>query len=461
MRLKSTLIASMVALVMCMQAGAKTPPVTGVEGVRLHGLAGTQTMVTVVLQYEVTASDGNTTMREARDSNLRVISVGRDRMTVLTEDGEELPYLFSMIKEVEVQDGKVERRALVLLKDVLSTSDQEIVNRAWARMGIVFGEEKAKQTRRMSAASLLAVKGDEEATKYLKQLMQSGDLGTEISAAFSLYLAGEDVDERLVREALESGNRSVRKSGCELAALYGYTQYISYIKTLLTDRHSEISAPAAKSLAYLGDREVLGHLYAVLGDSDAVQGEAAVWGLTKLGGADVIQQMELRAETAEGNELFRVARVLYALKKEAGLRLLRKVYAEYPTLKQDVAYILIADKDYDSEMYLRSRLSERMNETDANMVMRARIAGSLIRSGDPQAKAIYQEILRGKSKVAKEQIMEDIRAMGDKSLLNLIQSSIENVDLDLSSDASATAIVLGNSEYRERYLNLNDLRTLR
>lgn len=459
MRIKFVVVALLLVLELGLNAEAQTPPVTGVDNVRLRNLAGTQTMVTVVLEYAVESNESGVVteeMREARDSNLRILSVQSDRMIVLTEDNDELPYLFNMVKEVQVQGGKVEKRALLLRRDVLSAADQEVVQRAQNRVKEIFEGSSAKQNMKMKAAVLLALDGNEDAKKYLEQLSNSSELRTELQAGFALYLAGEEVEERLMSEGLESGSRLAKSQACTLSGLYNYSNATSFIKTMLADRQSEISSPASRALARMGDREVIEHLYSVLGDSNAERADAAVWGLIALGGDDIIQQMEMRTATAEGNESFRIAKVLYALKKEEGKRLLREVYTEYPTLKQEVAYILAQDKDYDTENYLRSRLSERMNETESTMVMRAKIAGSLIASGDPQAKAIYQEILRGDIMAAKKQVLHDITKMGSSQLLNVIQSSIENVDTELSLMAATAAIAISDSEFRARLLTLRD-----
>ncbi len=440
-------------------AGAAGVPVTGAAGVSLSDIVNTPTMVTVVLK-----------VKGAKDANLRIIEVHPTEFTVLTEANERFTYLNEDVQEIQVQGGKVEKEKITLPKHgALRAEDQKVLDRVWVRVKEIYAASNENQDRKIRAATLLALHGDQEAIKYLKDLLASNELQVRLDAATSLFYVGEKPAEALLREGLESGNRAVRTKSARLSGLTNYRDAIPVLTSMLQDRAGELSGPAARALAYLGDREIIPRLISMLGESNELKHDAAVFALVQLGGDDIIEQMKLRLKDADTQERYRIGIVLHDLKDPMGAKLLKEILDTVPTLKPDVALILARENEWDATQYLRQRLARREDPTEPNLLYRAQNAASMLMSDDPSALTVFQSLLRidkseikvdNNSKVKPEDVLQRLKnlvfklaiQLNDRRMLSVIQPSIENVDAQVALEASVSSVALAFPEFRERYL---------
>ncbi len=421
--------------------------VTGADrAVPLKELAGTETLVTVVLKDS-----------GAKDANLKVVSVTDTTLTVLTPKSGEIPYLLDSLEEVQVQGGKVEgSRFNPEEVQMLRAEQQRVVDRAFSRAREIFEESSDDQDMKMDAAVLLSLANDSGAIDYLKQLVESNDLQTQLTASRGLYLIGESFSETLVRQGLESGNRQARALAASLSGVGGFTDLIPLLKPMFADRAIELSTPAARALARMGQREIIPRLVGMVQEPSDVKGAAAVFSLVRLGGDDVRQEMLNLLSQTEGKIRLRVVRALHALNDPSKNEELKRLYADYPTLAPEIALILTREGDWDATQFLRARLARREDPTDSNLIYRAEIAAALLASGDPTALTVFQDLLRSESMPAKMRVFELVVELGSARIIPLIQPSIENVDKDLSHAACQAAIALALPAYRARLLEMRE-----
>lgn len=432
------------ALLLCVAARAADPvPVTGAPGASLRALEGTPTLVTVVLKGG------------AKDANLQILEVHDRGITVLTSKGEPIPYLFDSIAEIQVQGGEIKKREIQVKSDVLPAPAQEVVDRALARCQEIFGGSAADQETKIEAATVLAAADNQEAAAYLNQLLESNDLQAQMDAARALYLAGLEVPQRIIQRGLESGVRKIRGTASLLAGELNLSTYLPMLKTMMQDRTPEISGPAARAVARLGDREAVPYLLTMLGSRDEIKGDAAVWGLAQLNPPGLGEQLRVRLQKAEGMERYRIVLVLHAIKDPEGRKLLMDIFRDVPTLSFEAALILASqDKEWEALEYLRARLNRREDETEANLVNRARTAAALLSSGDPQAKAAFQELLRSDKLAVKRAVYDGIMEAGDHRLLTIVRVGIEATDARAAMAACKAAAAIGYPRLRERLLSL-------
>jgi len=421
--------------------------VTGADrAVTLGELAGTETLVTVVLKDSA-----------AKDANLKVVSVTDTTLTVLTPKSGEIPYLLESVEEVQVQGGKVEgSRFNPEEVQMLRAEQQRVVDRAFSRAREIYGESSDDQDMKMDAAVLLALANDGEATNYLKQLVESNDLQTQLAASRGLYLIGEPFSETLVRQGLESGNRQARALAASLSGLGGFTDLIPLLKPMFADRAIELSTPATRSLARMGQREMIPRLVGMVQELSDVKGAAAVFALSRLGGEEVRTEMISLLSQTEGKVRLRVVKVLHALNDPSKNEELKRIFSDYPTLAPEIALLLAREGDWDATQFLRARLARREDPTDSNLIYRAEIAAALLASGDPTALTVFQDLLRSESMPAKMRVFELVVELGSARIIPLIQPSIENVDRELSHAACQAAISLALPAYRARLLEIRE-----
>ena len=443
--MKKIFMVAAAAMLATWSAMAADVKITGTASpTTLKDLVGTDTMVTVVLKES-----------GAKDSNLKVVEVLPNSINVQTEKGEIVPYLLEMLEEIQVQGGQVEgKRFKAEDIQVLRPEQQRVVERAMSRAAEIFAGASDDQELKMQAAVLMALNKDAEATKYLKQLAETNDIAVQLTASRALYLVGEPVSETLLRQGLESGNRQARALAASLAGLNNYTAGIPLLGPLFNDRAVELSAPAARALARLGDRACVPRLMAMLEESNEVKGEAAVFALSRLGGDDIMQDMKAQLGDTEGIIRYRALRVLYRMKAPGVNELISKVFKDYPTLAPRAALVLARDGDWEATQFLRSRLTRREDPTDANLMYRAEAAAALLVNGDPSTLAVFQEILRSNSTKAKQKVFEMFTDIGSVRLIPILQPSIENVDKHMSLDACQTVATLALPAFRARVMEM-------
>ncbi len=443
--MKKICVLAAVVLLAALGAGAGEVKVTGTaKAVSVKDLVGTDTMVTLVLKDS-----------GAKISNLKVVEALPNVINVQTQKGDIEPYPVELVEEVQVQGGKVEeKRFNAEGLQVLRPEQQRVVERAMARAVEIFVGANDDQELKMQAAVLLSLNKNRDAVKYLKQLAETNDITVQLTASKALYLIGEPVSDTLLRQGLESGNRKARALAATLAGLTKYTTGIPLLKPIFGDRAVELSAPAARALARLGEREIIPRLVAMLEESNDKKGEAAVFSLVRLGGDDVLQDMKKKLGETEGMIKFRVVSVLYQMKDPSGLEELKKIFNDYPTLAPEAALYLTKNADWEATQFLRTRLTRREDPTDANLIYRADTAAALLINGDPSTLAVFQEILRSDSVKARKKVFELFTDIGNARLIPILQPNIENVDKRMSLDACETVATLALPAFRTRLLEM-------
>jgi len=415
--------------------------ITGASG-NLGSLVGSSSLVTVVLKGGI------------KDSNLRVSAVNGATITFTTDKGEQAIYTTSGIEEIQVQGGEVAKSDIVFLKDVLAPADKQVVERAYARAKEIFGAATKEQNIKIQAAALLALNNDEEAKTYLNQLASAGDLQTAMDACGAMYLAGVPLPDGLLRQGLESSSRVVKGVAAELSGLTKFTDAEPLLVRLAQDRTWEISSPACRAVARLGNREIIPTLLSGINERSDDKSAAVMWSLLRLGGPDIIEQLKLRLEQAQSIERYRIVYLLFRLGDPEGKRSLIEVMADMPTLQLQAALALGSEGDVTAMDMLRQRLRRREDVTEENLINRANTAAALIRGGDPAPKGVLQELMRDKKAPVRKVTFELISRLNNRTMLALMQSSIENVESSVAIEAATAAISLGVSDFRARLLDL-------
>ncbi|MBI2422893.1 MAG: HEAT repeat domain-containing protein [Candidatus Hydrogenedentes bacterium] len=426
--------------------------VTGPSGQSLESLVGSDTLITVVLKA-----------KGAEDPNLKLHSLGDTYFVVITDANKRVTYPYDMVDSIRVQEGAVEKPEFKLDPSRgLTANDQEVVDRAIQRLEGLFTGSDTSQERKVKAATLLALNGNAGAEAYLDSLVNSNDLPTQFDGAIAYYMLNKEFSRKLLREGLESGNRQIRATAALLAGLGGASEFTPELMSMLNDRSAEHVAPAAIALAHLNSREAIPQLISLLSSLNEEKNEASVRALTILGGDDLVEQLEARAKNTSGQELFRIAQVLIALGNETGLKMMKHVFNDQPTITPQAALFLAPAGDYDAEQYLRDQIKRRITEDEPNLVYRAQNAGALIAAGDSSAQAVFQQLLRlstvdkGRENLAyqnvKSAVFEEFIKLQERGLLTILYPSLEDSDPWVTLDACNAAIALVKPEYRERYL---------
>lgn len=412
--------------------------------VSLGSIAGSPTLVTVVLKGG------------AKDPNLNVVDVVGSTVGFSSENGNRVNYQSSDIDHILIQGAVVERVAPVSNSNIaLRPEDQRVVDQGITRVAELFQNSKDNQDLRIRAAAFMTSDGNKEASQYLTSLVESNNLQARLDAARGLYLGGVPLTGGVIKDGLASNNRNIRAAAAVIAGLFQDSASTADLMTMLNDRSAQFSAPAGVALARIGNREIIPQLFDMLGSNSDEKNKAGVEGLIILGGEDVIEMAKYRINETNGLQRYRLIRILHALGDEEGRKHLIRVFNEELTIKPDAALLLAEDKYWEATQYLQDRLKRREDSTPENLAFRARNANAIIRGGDPSAVHVFQELLRGENRDPKVQVLRLIGDSGDRSLIKLIQSSIANVDPEISMEACSAAMAVSNPGYRQR---LKDLR---
>ena len=428
-------------------AGGCDIPVTGPEApTSLADIVGTPTMITVVLKDS-----------GARDPNLKLLEVRQDRIMVIAPNGDIIPYMADSVEKIEVQGGTVEqKRSSRLDTQMLRPEHLRVVERAWMRVREIYAASADNQALKIQAATLLSMDNDAEAHNYLRQLAESNDIETQLTASGALFLVGDAVSETLINQGLDSGNRNARVKAASLAGLTGYEAGIPLLRVLFQDRAVQLSTPAARALARLGVRDIVPDLISMIFELHEEKGKAAIFALTMLANEEVVEQLKFRLLEAEGVARFRLVEVLFTINDPVGVQELKDIFNNYPTLTPDVALILATHGDWEATQYLRNRLARREDPTEANLRYRARNAAALLQGGDPSAMAVFQELLRSDDTTITNLVFELMTDLGQPRMITLLQPSIENVNNEFAINACKTVISLALPEFRERILQYRE-----
>lgn len=409
----------------------------------VNELVGSSRLVTVVL------SDG------LQDANLKVTGVGPSFVEVESENGEANAYLFRDVRELRVQDAKVDGGSFDFdAVRAMRPEERRIVARATDRAREVF-LNTSDQGLRLDAAMLLAQAGDAEAKAYLTQLADGNDLRTALEAGLRLYAATGQIEgaNRLISEGFASGDRQVRGLTARLAGLVGDQGAWENIAAMLRDRTAELSTPAARAAALLDRSDALPTLFDMLTGLNEERAKAAVWALSRLGGDAVISELKQRVPRLSAQQLFRAAQVLHNLGDPMGAEIMERDLLSVPTIERDVAVVLAAEGNGTAMNILRRRLEGRYDEEVGILVGRAEMALALVKGGDRTHVAEIQEMLRKGQPEVEARVTILLGKSGIRSLLPITQPSIESTDAATALQAAKAAVMLGNGAFRSSVLD--------
>ena len=440
-----TAMARLVVIMCAAGLAQQIPPVVGGSG-SLNELAGTPTLVTVVLKGS-----------GALDKNLKVTNVGPDYLSVVDEDGESTAYLFESVQEVRVQKGAVEKPEVKASENqMLRIEEQRVVDRAMVRAREIFDGANADQNLKMRAATLMAANGNKEGLDYLEKLAATNHLQTELDAYQCLYLAGRnEPPSPVISEGLQSGNRLIKAKAATIAGLYNDQSTITVLAPLLQDRLAEISAPAAMALARMGWRDAIPTLMRMIGELHEAKGDAAMFGLARLGGPDVLNEIKAKLETATGLTRYRLIMLLYKLEDPDAMRLLLDDGLSDPGKALKTACALAKRGDWTGRQYLANYLKNKyFDETEVNLVNRAEAAVALVAAGDLTAISEIQKLLSINNAVARKRICLMVAELGKRKLIPVMQPTIENADMEVAIEACTAVLAIAKPQFQARLVEL-------
>jgi len=440
MRIQVTLILCVSMLVAC--GAFAQVPITGAAGAKLSDLAGSPTLVTVVLKPT-----------GAQDKNLKIVDVSDKYFTVESANGEHNAYPFASVKEIHVQEGKVAAKEFKLdAARALTEDEQKVVARAKVRAEELFTAANDDQTAKMVAAQLLMVSGNPIGKEYLSTLAGSNDLKTRLAAVEYMALAGDTSMAKPVLDlALASGDRKIKSSAAKLAGILKYEPATQTLMGMVQDRSPEYMSSAGLALARLGNRDIIPILLGAVTGLDETKGMAAAEALAILGGTDLIEQMKLKLKDAEGAGRFRVIYVLFKLGDPMGRQLMIDDALKNPVQDTDAAIVLAKAGDSTGQRWLRDKFLTRLPGTAIEELQkRATASAALIASGDPSAITQLQELLRSDEPRVQVKTLTEISLLGKRNLLVITQASIESAMVNVSLSGIRAALAISNEDYRKR-----------
>lgn len=460
LRYRTIVFAAVALLLVPMAAVWSEPPITGDPGATYADLIGEEALVTVVLN------------NGARDYNLRITGVYESTIAFETQAGEATAYPISLIREIRVQQGRIDTSRLQKAEQTLSGDDKAIVDQAAARALEIFKQSNSAQQVKMVAAMVLAAsthQTNKDAAFYLGGLAQGNDVPTAMLASLYLWAAGEPPSDETIQEGFQSGNRDARAMAATLAGLMDRKQFIGDVRRLAHDPAVELYPAGAKAAGRLMDRQSLPELYDGIRSLRAEKAEAAVFALKKIDGSDVHQKMLDMLGTARGREWFRVLRVLYALGDSRAKELMLTDALRQPAYQRTAALILGKDSVPEGIDFLREYLTQQEDPNLENLQYRAQVGLVLFDAGDVQAKVILQNLLdtqpseiyargRTQDREYKEQtaaaVKRSVCAMiGDslnRDLLSLLVPTMQSTEGDVALAACSAAMQIGNRDFGER-----------
>lgn len=453
---------------------AQAPPTTP-DGRTLAQVAAQDALITVV----ITTPGG---LEE--DPNLRITRIYNDSFATVDLEGDPATYLFEEVFQVRVQDGLVEERALEL-KTALSDEQQEILLRALERAQQILNNPQLEQAMRIRAAGLLVAAETPEAINaraLLLSITRAEDIEAALEAATWLHLAGDPAlvpgtpfpadalqsnqpnpsaptteDERrplvphLLERGLDHGSREVRARAAMLTGLVGAKSLITELERQMNDRIAELAVPAAKAMANLAQTSAIPRLLDLVMERTESKGEAAIYGLQRLGDAQTAEKVKRLVPAARGMTELRLARVLFALGDPMGREMLEEIVREMPTVADQAALALAREKVRLGIQVLESRLERRENPTVDNLRFRAKAAATLYQSGDPTQLGRLADLLRSEEPEVIDQACEEVTAMGKTGMMNLLTTTLESGDPRIVLHGACTVMALADRSFRERY----------
>ncbi|MCA1901006.1 MAG: hypothetical protein LDL53_02120 [Candidatus Hydrogenedens sp.] len=431
--------------VFCLFSGVITAQNIKITGDKsLDALLKSDNLVTVILKNS-----------GAQDVNLKLIEVHPEYLVFESEKEERVTYKLDQISEIIIQKEKREKTSVQIMPGItLRTEDRMTVERAWVRVEEIYKSSESNQDLKVECAVLLTLHNSQEASEYLQKLLDANEISTQLVSARGIYLTGGQVPTALLRSGLEHGNRAVRIQSTILSGLVGYRDGIPSLMNMLQDRSGEISGPAARALAMLGVREIIPKLLEMLSSQNEDKSESAVYAFVELGGEDIKEQLRQIIPNLQGMAQYRAIKALFFMKDPNGKALLSQIFEDQVTLRPEIALLLAREQEWKAQQFLRTRLTRRENPTDSNFIYRARAITALYEGGDPTVLPQYQELMREGSPVVRKEVCKLIFILGDKNLLKILPSLIENREPEVAFEACRAAIGVTLPEYRKRYIRL-------
>ena len=437
-------------------SAAAQVPLHGAGGRTLSQLAGTDTLITVVLKAG------------ARDVNLKVVDVSSDYISLQAPTGERTAYTFSSIAEIRVQDDRVDRAAR---RAGPALHDPALMSRAGERIYDIFIKAPPDDPIKLQAAAVYAASGNTDAYNFLQTLSQNPDVPTAVVANLHFYVAGGEASSEKALRGMEHGNRNVKVQAARLAGLTGDTALADEIAVLLRDPSADIFPNAARSAGHLGAEAAIPGLITGIQSLSHEKAEASAFALVKLGGEQVTSAMKTLADADTGYDWFRALKVLYALGDDTAGNTLATQAMKSVVFGAEAAVLLArAEQNWDAVLFLRDALKKPINNTYENLARQADMAVALFEAGQPTAKSQIQGlfnvaprdiITRGRDRRSPEQVVEDVAiytAMligrsGHPDLLSMLMPIIEDQNPRVALAACQAAFAIANPAFRERMLS--------
>lgn len=418
-------------------------PVTGVSGgASLNDLAGTSTLVTIVL------GSG------ASDTNCQVAEVAPTYLAVLSDDGLRNAYLFSDIAEVHVQGGEIMggKRDLTQSRP-LSDSEQRLYADVQARARELFEQSIGNQTIRMQVAALIALEGDEQGSTYLQQRAEGNDTYTALRANLELALIGQaNPDPELIRSGLGSGLRNVRTATIYCIGLLELHDFEPRLLTLLKERAAEISGPAAFALGQLKSQAAVPGLLEMATSLNEDKANIAKEALINIGGDEVLTGLKQRLPNVAGLTRFRLVEALFRLGDPLGERILKDEAMGTPTLANQAAMVLVQQGDFEAREFLQARIDEKYEPTLINELQRLEIAAALIKAGDRKNVAVIQESLGSDANpFLQYSALGAIAHVGERSLADLAVPLMGSTQDEIAAFACQVIAACLRPSYGDKY----------
>jgi len=444
-------------VIIALSATAQDIPVTGVSGAKLRDIAGTTTLVTIVLKE-----------RSAEDPNLQIREIGPNYLSLVNpESGEVQVYLFKDIAEVKVQGSKIEAKAYVRNANVgLSPAHTQLMSRAEEELRKIFNESDANQVLKMEAAMLLTSRNDKNAQQYLKELsMQKDNAITAIEAYIKLYVAGEtDINTGFIEASFASGDRRTRAQMAIVSGLYNIKSAAPSLNRMANERATDTSVPAVIALARINDTDSVSVLLDFLTGLNEDKAKAAAKALTIFGGDEIISKLHEKLDQEKGLSRWRIIEILFKLDDPKGIELMKNEAMKIPTLSYNAAILLSKKGDIAAMELLRQRLAERYDIQIEVIRLRARAAAALIVGGDRAMVSELQSLLREDfpdfdpltrnayvTQIAK--IVGDACLRADvRAFIDILQPSMASGNYGVKLQAAKAILALGDKDLRDRII---------
>ncbi len=121
----------------------------------------------------------------------------------------------------------------------------------------------------------------------------------------------------------------------------------------------------------------------------------------------------------------------------------------------DTACQLAERGDWTGRDYLVAYLKNKyFDETEANLVNRAKASMALIAAGDLTAISKIQQLLQIKSAGARKRICLMVAESGKRKLIPVLQPAIENADMEVAIEACTAVLAIAKPPFQARLVEV-------